>query len=167
MLSLCHTFIKANQTISYNTTAHTRQPLKSRCLKTTIFGTKSFAVPYVVLKTLEYCFSMFTSFLGKAIVCFNLPEEILKWQTERLTLKSTRWRILVVLLHPMKAGCRSEVRQGEKQNCFFSHAQTIFIISKPLFKYLSHNLLCCQVYQCFFSCAECELEFSDDAYSSL
>ena len=49
MLSLCHTFIKANQTISYNTTAHTRQPLKSRCLQTTIFGTKSFAVPYVVL----------------------------------------------------------------------------------------------------------------------
>ena len=76
----------------------------------------------------------------------------------------------MVLLHPMKAGCRSEVRQGEKQNCFFSHAQTIFIISKPFqipLLTISSTLYAVRYINAFFSCAECELEFSDDAYSSL
>ena len=152
MLSLCHTFIKANQTISYNTTAHTRQPLKSRCLKTTIFGTKSFAVPYVVLNLgilflHVYFFSresdrLFQSPRGNSQVTdreINIevdtledPGGVAASNESRMSLRSpTRWETKLLFLP-----CPN----------YFHHFKA-FSNTSP------HNLLyliCCQVYQCFF-----------------
>ena len=55
MLSLCHTFIKANQTISYNTTAHTAAPQVS-LLENHYFWNKKFCCSICCTKNLGILF---------------------------------------------------------------------------------------------------------------